>query len=100
MSGVAVAAVTGLTMAGASIYSSNQQAKAQKRAADMQAEESKKQLSQQQQQFNRQNQNQVDISGMLDGNVGGQMGATLLTGASGVSKDQMTLGKGSTLLGG
>lgn len=99
MSGVAIAA-SAVVAAGASMYSSRQQAKATKRAADMQAQESQRQLKEQQQQFNRQNQNQVDVSGMLDGNSGGEMGSTLLTGASGISKDQLTLGKGSNLLGG
>ncbi len=97
MSGVAIASIA---VAGATMYSANQQKKATKRAADMQAQESQRQLKEQQQQFNRQNQNQVDVSGMLDGNSGGEMGSTLLTGASGISKDQLTLGKGSNLLGG
>lgn len=99
MSGVAVAAAA-VVGAGASIYSSRQQAKATKQAADMQAKESERQRKEQEQQFNRQNQNQVDVSGMLEGNIGGEMGTTLLTGAQGISKDQLTLGKGSSLLGG
>lgn len=97
MSGVALATVA---VAGATMYSANQQKKATKQAADMQAQESQRQLKEQQQQFNRQNQNQVDVSGMLEGNTGGEMGTTLLTGAQGISKDQLTLGKGSNLLGG
>ena len=99
MSGVAVASAA-IIGAGASIYSSNQQAKATKKAADMQAQESERQRKEQEQQFNRQNQNQVDVAGMLAGNTGAEMGTTLLTGAQGVSKDQLTLGKGSNLLGG
>lgn len=96
MSGVATAIVA----VGASVYSANQQSKATKRAADMQAQESERQRKEQEQQFNRQNQNQVDVSGMLEGNTGAEMGTTLLTGAQGISKDQLTLGKGSNLLGG
>jgi Flp pilus assembly protein TadB len=97
MSGVAIATVA---VAGATMYSAHQQKKATQRAADMQAQESQRQLKEQQQQFNRQNQNQVDVSGMLEGNSGGEMGTTLLTGAQGIAKDQLTLGKGSNLLGG
>ena len=97
MSGVAIASVA---IAGATMYSANQQKKATKKAADMQAQESQRQLKAQEQQFNRQNQNQVDIGGLLEGNAGGEMGTTLLTGAQGIARDQLSLGKGSSLLGG
>lgn len=97
MSGVAIATVA---VAGATMYSANQQKKATQRAADMQAKESERQRKEQEQQFNRQNQNQVDVGSILDGNVGGEMGSTLLTGAQGISRDQLSLGKGSNLLGG
>lgn len=98
MSGVAVG-VTAAAAAGASIYSSRQQAKAQKSAADQQARASAAALNQQQQEFNKANQNQVDISGILQDNTG-QGSATMLTGAGGVGRNNMQLGGGSSLLGG
>ena len=76
MSGAAVVgAVTAAVTAGASIYSSRQQSKATKKAADQQAKSSAQQLNR-------------DSS------------STMLTGARGVGRDQLTLGGIPSLLGG
>lgn len=100
MSGGWVAAGVAAATIGTSVYSSNQQSKASKRAANMQREASEKQLRQQEQEFNRQNQNEVDTSALLEANSGSETGSTMLTGASGVANDLLSLGKGSSLLGG
>lgn len=94
--GVAAAAT-----AASSVYSSHQQSKAQRSAAKQQAEASANALKEQQTQFNKENQNQVDISGILAGQESAGSGsATMLTGPAGVGKNNLLLGGGSGLLGG
>lgn len=101
MSGAAiVGAVTAAVAAGASIYSSKKQSKATKQAADQQAKSSAQQLNQQQQEFNRANQNEVDVSSILDSAQEGDSSATMLTGAGGIERDKLSLGGVSSLLGG
>lgn len=98
MSGV-VMGVTAVAATAANIYASNKQAKAQKAAMKAQVEASNKQLAQQKEQYNRSNQKQADITTVLEQNTAGDLGTTMLTGATGVDKNQYQLGKGSTLLG-
>lgn len=106
MSGVTTATVIGASIAtaaigaGASMYSAHKQSKAQRAAADQQAEASKKALNQQKSEFARQNQNQADITSILDQNTTGETGGTLLTSPLGVDPNQLKLGKGTSLLGG
>lgn len=101
MSGVAVAtAATAAITAGASMYSSHQQSKATKKAADQQAKSSAQQLNQQQQEFNKANQNEVDVSSILGANTEGDSSATMLTGASGIDRNKLNLGGSTSLLGG
>ena len=102
MSGGAIAAAVAAAAVGvgASIYSSNKQAKAQKRAADQQARISAQNRHDQQVAFNRENQKEVDTSGILDQNTGASNAPTLLTGVGGVDQKKLTLGGGSSLLGG
>lgn len=97
MSGVAIATAA---VAAAGIYSSHQQAKATRQAARMQKQESDRQLKQQQQEFNRANQKEADISGLLNGGQGDNPGATMITGPGGVNQGLLNLGQGSKLLGG
>ncbi len=97
MSGYAVAAAT-IVAAGASVYTSEKNRKAQHQAADAQKEASDKQLKQQQQEFNKANQQQVNLEGVYEGEQSTGMG-TMITGPSGVNKNQLSLGGGS-LLGG
>ena len=94
--GAAAAAAT----AGASIYSSNKQASAQRAAAREQERASANALKEQQQQFNRENQNEVDISSILEDNTSANNSATMITGPGGVNRGQLNLGGGSSLLGG
>lgn len=101
MSGAVVAgAVTAAVAAGTSMYSSHQQSKATKKAADQQAKASAQQLNQQQQEFKRANQNEVDVSSILGADAEGDSSATMLTGPAGVKREQLNLGGMPTLLGG
>ena len=88
MSGVAVAVGVTAASIGASMYSANKQDKA--------AAEAKKQ---QEMEFNKANQNEVDVSGIMSQNQGGGS-ATMITGPGGVGKNDLLLGGGSSLLGG
>lgn len=85
--------------AAASIYSANKQASAQN-AASRRAERQAQQEAERQQQAQRRNdRNSADTSGILqaaqDAALSG--GSTLLTGAGGVSNDQLNLGGGGAL---
>ena len=93
--GAAAAAAT----AGASIYSSNKQANAQRSAARAQERASAQALKEQQQQFNRENQNEVNISSLLESNTSGSNSATMITGPGGIGRNQLNLGGGASLLG-
>lgn len=101
MSGVAVAtAAVAAAGAGASIYSAERQASAQKKAAKQQEEASNKQLGQQKAAYNKANQNTVDTEGLLESNAASQIGSTMLTGGQGINPSANQLGKGFNLLGG
>ena len=97
MSGATTAAIIGA--AAATMYSANKQAKAQDRATRQAEENAKKQAEQSAQATRRQQQNQADVSGILSMNQDSGLsgGSTLLSGAGGVNKNQMSLGGGSTL---
>lgn len=92
MSGAITAAMVGMAAA-------NKQAKAQDRATRQAEENAKKQAEQSAQATRRQQQNRADVSGILSMNQDGGLsgGSTLLSGAGGVNKNQMSLGGGSTL---
>ena len=94
-----VAAGAAIAAAGAMAYSSNQQSKAQKAAANQQAKAAAEANKQQQMEFNRANQNEVDVSSILDQNSAIST-PTMLTGPSGAGRNNMLLGGGSSLLGG
>lgn len=98
MSGVAVAVGVTAASIGASMYSANKQDKAQRRAADQQAKAAAEAKKQQEMEFNKANQNEVDVSGIMSQNQGGGS-ATMITGPGGVGKNDLLLG-GSSLLGG
>ena len=85
--------------AAAGVYSANKQASAQ-REATQQAERNQKKVAEQaRQDQRRQNANQADVGGILQGNVDSALsgGSTLLTGAGGVSNDRLNLGACSRL---
>lgn len=85
--------------AAAGVYSANKQASAQ-REATQQAEHNQKKVAEQaRQDQRRQNANQADVGGILQGNVNSALsgGSTLLTGAGGVSNDRLNLGAGNRL---
>lgn len=99
MSGVAVG-ISAALVAGSSIYSAEKQSSASKKAARMQAQTAREQFNRDEQNFNRQNQQQVDMESLLTGeSAGSSLGSTMITGAQGVDRNKMNLGK-STLLGG
>lgn len=101
MSGVIAGSVIAAASIGAGVYSANKQSKAQKAAADRQAEASKQALNQQKTAFNRENQQQADVEGILENSgAGSENGSTLLTSPMGADRDQFKLGKGTNLLGG
>ena len=86
--------------AGAQMYGSHQQSKASRKASRQQKEASDRAYQQQVSEMRRQNQQQANMDGILAQNTGADTPSTLLTGAGGISTDQMSLGKGSSLLGG
>lgn len=98
MSGVAIAGAA-LVGAGASIYSSRKQAKAQRSAAKQQARAAAQAEHNQKTAFNRANQNEVDVMSIYN-NAQGNDYATLLTSPTGAGKKPTSLGGGSSLLGG
>ncbi len=101
MSGVAAAIIAGSVLAaGATVYSSHQQSKATRKAAQLQKEASDDALSQQQAEQNQANQRQADTESILEGNTTSDTQSTMLTGASGLSIDDLILGRGTTQLGG
>ena len=99
MSGVAIAVGVTAASIGATMYSANKQGKAQRRAADQQAKAAAEAKKQQEMEFNKANQNEVDVSGIMSQNQG-VGSATMLTGPGGVGKNDLLLGGGSSLLGG
>ena len=102
MSGVAVAVGVTAASIGASMYSANKQDKAQRRAADQQAKAAAEAKKQQEMEFNKANQNEVDVSGIMgqNQNKDGLGSATMITGPGGINPNDMLLGGGSKLLGG
>mgnify|MGYP001779820876 CR=1 FL=1 len=95
------AALIGAALIGgaASVYSSNQAARVDRSAAKQAERQQQKVAEQAREDQRRQNQNQADISGILQNNIDGSLsgGSTLLTGAGGVSNDQLSLGAGNKL---
>ncbi len=85
--------------AAASMYSANKQASAQSAAARRAEKQAQQEAERQQQAQRRNEQNSADTSGILqaaqDAALSG--GSTLLTGAGGVSNDQLNLGGGGAL---
>lgn len=101
MSAVACAVIAGAVIAaGATVYSSRQQAKATEKASKLQKEASDSALSQQQAEQNQLNQRQADTESILEGNTTSDTQSTMLTGANGLSIDDLILGRGTTQLGG
>lgn len=93
-----VAGAVGAAVAGSQIYSSRKQSKATKSAANAQRDASNRTLASQQQAYNKANQQQVDMTSMLEQNSASEAGTNMLTG--GVQQGQYNLGKGYNLLGG
>lgn len=99
MSGAITAITIGTAIA--SIYSGNQQAKAQKKAMAQAQANAEKQAAAADQAFNAANQKRPDVSAILDAATQagrGGVSGTMLTGAQGVDPNALTLGR-STLLG-
>lgn len=88
-----------LATAGAGVYSASKTARAERGAAKQAERQQQKVAEQARQDERRQNQNQADVSGILQGNIdtGLSGGSTLLTGAGGVSNNQLNLGAGNKL---
>lgn len=98
MSGAAIAGAA-LASAAVSAYSSHKQAKAQRAAANQQAKAAAQARHDQQTAFNRANQNEVNLESIYN-QAQGQDYSTLLTSPTGNDRKNMTLGGGSSLLGG
>lgn len=83
----------------ASVYSANKQAAAQDRATKRAEKEAEDTATQARMDMRKQNAKEADVSGILDANqnAGLSGGSTLLSGASGVGKGDMTLGSAGTL---
>ncbi|AQW29118.1 hypothetical protein JK151_08905 [Ralstonia syzygii subsp. celebesensis] len=95
---LAAAAVAGTAY---SIYNGQQQASAQKDAAQKAQQNAAQQADQADQANNRANAKSPDVGAMLSANqqaAKGGMSGTMLTGPTGVDPSQLSLGK-STLLG-
>lgn len=101
MSAVAAAIIAaGVIAGGATIYSADQQRRATNRASDLQAQASRDALTQQQAEQNQANQRTADMESILEGNSQGDTQSTMLTGANGLTLDDLILGRGTSLLGG
>ena len=100
LSAAAAAVISGALVTAGSVYSSRVQAKATRRAANVQREASDNALKQQTTEFRQANQNTADTESILDQNAGSDTGSTMLTGPGGISLDDLILGKGANLLGG
>lgn len=101
MSAVATAIIAASVLAGgATIYSADQQRRATNRASDLQAQASRDALTQQQAEQNQANQRTADMESILEGNSQGDTQSTMLTGANGLTLDDLILGRGTSLLGG
>ncbi len=102
MSGVAVAVGVTAASVATSVYTSRKQDKAQRRAADQQRQAAAEAKKQQEMEFNKANQNEVDVSGIMgqNQNKDGLGSATMITGPGGINPNDMLLGGGSKLLGG
>lgn len=102
MSGALTAIAIGTVVsAAASIYTGNQQAKAQKKAMAQAQQNANQQAAAAEQAFNASNQKLPDTSSILDAATRagrGGVSGTMLTGAQGVDADKLTLGR-NTLLG-
>ncbi|KAI3598729.1 hypothetical protein D8I24_5675 [Cupriavidus necator H850] len=99
--GLIAVAASSAVGAGASIIQGQQQASAQKNAAQQAKEASAKQADAADQANNRANAKTPDIAAMLTGNQNAAASggaSTMLTGPTGVSQDQLQLGR-NTLLG-
>ncbi len=83
----------------AGIYSSNKQAKAQRKATKQAEREAQATAERARQEQRRKNTNEADVSGILAQNSDATSmgGSTLLTGAQGVNKGNLNLGQGNTL---
>lgn len=101
MSGATAAAALGMAAIGAvaSIHSANKQASAQAKATRQAERQAEQQAETERQNIRRQNTNNADISSILSQNANnaGMGNSTLLTGAGGVNKNDLTLGGGGTL---
>ena len=98
---IAAVAAAVVVSAGVSYYNGQQQASAQKRAAEQAQANADRQAKQAEQELNRANQKKPDSLGMLAAaQQSGKAGAsgTMLTGSQGVDPGSLSLGK-STLLG-
>lgn len=103
-----VSAVTAIASVVGSVYSSNQQKKAAKKA-DQRAQEAndiakqnlqqqEKAITQQEEEISRRNARTPNVAAILDKNRNATTNATLLTGPGGVDPTSLQLGK-NTLLG-
>jgi len=101
MSGATTAVLVGSAIAaGATIYSSNQQAKSQKKAMAQAQSNAEKQATAAEQAMNAQNQKRPNTSEILDAATQagrGGVSGTMLTGSQGVDKNAMALGRNALL---
>lgn len=98
MSGAITAIAVGTAVA--SIYSGNQQAKAQKKAMAQAQANADKQATAAEQAMNAANQKRPDTSAILDAATQagrGGVSGTMLTGAQGIDPNSLALGRNSLL---
>lgn len=93
--GLGATAVT----AAASLYGSQKQAHAQKKAAAQAEKQNALTQQQAREDMRRQNAQEADLSSIYEQNLdaGASGGSTMLTGAQGVGSSDLTLGKGNKL---
>lgn len=101
--GIEVAAIGLAALAfGSSVYSGQQQAKAQEKAQNQATQQAKSQEIAADQAFNAANKKKPDVANIMaqaQQDAQGGVGSTMLTGPQGVDASALKLGK-STLLGG
>jgi K+/H+ antiporter YhaU regulatory subunit KhtT len=98
--GIAAIFVGSLVNSIASKKSASAQVNAQREANRIQQQANEESRQQQIQDMRRQNQQQADLSSILEGEMSAENPSTMVSGIGGIDPSRLTLGRGSQLLGG
>lgn len=97
-----IAAIVASTVLGSIVSDRNasKQRDAQREANRIQQRANEESKQQQIEEMRRNNQQQADLSSILDASTGSDMQSTMVSGIGGVDPTQLVLGRGNSLLGG